>query len=254
MKSSHSSLETKRRGSVLVVGVGALGCAALALLSRHRVAKLTFIDPDRVEPSNLSPQPLYGQGDIGKLKVAVAAERLAACGALLEPIADRLTETNAAPLVESSEFVIDACDDPATKFLINRVAVNTGRRFCYGGLSRTGGLGLSVVPGVSACLACVFPEPDAVHAEHDLRGGFGCHETGITTPVAAVLGAYQALEATAALGLRPSRAAAGRLAIYQLRGRRWQLIEFPRDPRCAVCADASAESVGRRTSCHSSRG
>jgi len=253
MKSPHSSPETKRRGSVLIVGVGALGCAALGLLSRHPVAKLTFIDPDRVEPSNLPPQPLYDQRDIGKLKVTAAAERLAACGALLEPIADRLTASNAAPLVDSCEFVIDACDDPATKFLINRVGVNAGRRFCYAGLSRTGGLGLSVVPGVSACLACVFPEPDTVDTEQGIQGGFGCHETGITTPVAAVLGAYQALEATAALGLRPSRAA-GRLAIYQLRGRRWQLIDFPRDPRCTVCTDASAESVGRRTSCHSSRG
>ena len=218
------------------------------MLCRSGVKKLTFIDPDRVELSNLPPQLLYDTADVGRLKVEAAAARLAGNGLELEPIAERLTEANAYALMSRHDVVLDCCDHPPTKFLINRVAVRTGHPFCYAGLSRTGGLALTVNPGVSPCLACVFPEP-ASAGEAGSRD-FGCHETGIVAPVAAALGSYQALQALGALGLREAHDA-GRLAVYQLRGRRWQFIDFKRDSRCGVCGVARTEEFRRIDPCHS---
>jgi molybdopterin/thiamine biosynthesis adenylyltransferase len=239
---------SERSGAVLVVGVGALGCPALAALARARLKKLAFVDPDRVELSNLPPQLLYDTADVGRPKVEAAAARLAGKGPQLEPIDGRLDENNAHSLISSHDFIVDCCDDPATKFLVNRVAVRAGRPFCYAGLSRTGGLSLTVEPGVSPCLACVFPQLGDMGA--GASRDFGCHETGIIAPVAAVLGSYQALQALGALGLAEPPAA-GRLAVYQLRGRRWAFIEFKRDSRCGVCGVPRTENLRRMDSCHS---
>jgi len=191
---------------------------------------------------------LYDDSDIGRLKVEAAADRLTAGGSRIEAIPERLTQSNAHALISGHDFIIDCCDDPATKFLINRVAVTARRPFCYAGLSRTGGLALAVTPGVSPCLACVFPEPDSGRAREG--SDVGCHETGIVSPVAAVLGSFQALQALGALGLDTS-SNAGRLAVYQLRGRRWQFIHFERDGLCRVCGVTQTEHFRRMDSCHS---
>jgi len=233
----------------LVVGAGALGACAVTVLARAGVRELTLLDPDRVETANLATQPLYRDADVGRPKAETAAERLADSGCKIAARVERLVESNADALVGSHDFVIDACDHPPTKFLINAAAVRTGTRFCYAGVSRTGGLVLPVEPRRSACLACVFPDIADSLANGEAAG---CHETGILGPVAGVVGALQARSALAALGLVAAPFHAGRLALYEMRGRRWSFLDFARDARCRVCSTGEALARERRIEpCHS---
>jgi adenylyltransferase/sulfurtransferase len=229
---------------VLLVGAGALGTAAARVLASAPLAALTIIDPDRVERANLATQVLYDESLIGRHKADAAAARLSDAGCRITPIVGRLDAQNADELSGCHDFIIDACDHPPTKLLVNAAALRTGTRFCYGGVARTGGLVLPVDPRRSACLACVFPDTDD-------EAGRGCHETGILGPVAGVVGALQALEALGALGLGAAFHP-GRLALYELRGRRWTFISFPRDERCGACASSALDVPERRIQpCHS---
>jgi adenylyltransferase/sulfurtransferase len=239
---------------VLVVGLGALGCPATLALARAPLERLTLVDPDRIEHSNLQRQVLFTDGDIGALKVETAATRLAGSVPRIEALATRLDATNAAQLIAGHDFVIDACDDPQTKFLINAVALAAGRPFSYGGVTRTGGLAMAVVPGKTACLACVFPEAPAaglVERTADASGG-GCQQQGIVAPVAGVIGFVQALHALGALGHAEAERP-GRLLAYDLHGVRWRVIEARRDPACAVCSASprAAHHQRRVESCRS---
>jgi len=191
---------------------------------------------------NLATQSLYEESDVGSFKAAALATKLGSLGASAAPLVGRLERGNAQALVGEHDFVVDACDDPPTKFLINAVAVETATGYCYGGVGRTGGLCMRVAPGVSACLACVFGVSGGGGEPPDAAG---CHHVGVLSPVASVVGSWQALEAMAALGLVRNRPA-GRLAVYELRGRRWRFVRFRRDDRCEVCAEASVGTQARR--------
>lgn len=215
--------------NVLLVGAGALGCAAARTLASAaddgRRVSLTLVDADRVEASNLQRQVLYGNSDLGRLKVEAAAERLAAEFAVpVLPRALRVDAANAAELVAAHDIVLDGTDDPATKFLLNRVCVRAGVPLVHGGVVRTGGQWMLVEPGVSACLSCVFPETAPGGAE-------GCASLGILAPVAGVIGSMQALAALRRL-FQPELSRPGRLFLYELGGRRFRYVDFPPSPDC----------------------
>jgi molybdopterin/thiamine biosynthesis adenylyltransferase len=228
--------------SVLLVGVGALGCPAATVLAGAQLGRLTLVDPDRVERSNLQRQTLFSPGDIGRLKVDVAAERLGGGTTEIVPVVARVDRTNAARLMSAHDFVIDACDDPATKFLINATAVRCGVPYSYGGVVRTSGLTMTVVPGVTACLACVFAA-ESLDAQE--ATGEGCQNQGVLAPVAGVIGSLQAAHALATLGSETPEHA-GRLFSYELRARRWRTIDVHRDSRCNACGAERHEAHARR--------
>ena len=239
--------EPNRSPAILIVGIGALGCPAAELVARARIARLTLVDSDQVESSNLQRQVLFSDADVGRYKVDAAAERLGSLGADIETLRLRLDPSNADTLVAAHDFTIDATDDPTTKLLINVAAVSASRPFCYGGVVKTGGLAMSVWPGRSACLSCVFPSTRVTDTER----AAGCDQAGILAPVAGVIGALQARSALGACGIGPATRF-GRMAVYEVRGRRWRFIDFPVDDRCPVCAGESADLRARRIeSCRS---
>jgi len=222
--------------SALVVGAGALGCQAAAALAALGVGKLTLVDDDRVERSNLQRQILFDGADIGRPKVVAAALALrseAATSTILAQV-ERLTPRNARTLLSSHDVAIDATDDPDSKYLINRTANETGRPFVYGGVARTTGLVMAVRPGHTACLACAFP-PQLSHDDDS------CAVLGILAPIAGVIGALQAHLAMRLLADPP--AAAGILYVYEARGRRWRTLQFDRDPNCSICSPANQHAA-----------
>jgi molybdopterin/thiamine biosynthesis adenylyltransferase len=214
---------------ILVVGAGALGCAAARTLAQEPRTSLTIVDDDRVELSNLQRQVLYVDADIGRLKTDAAAERLATeFGAVIATRAIRFDPATGPALVADVDLVLDATDDPDTKFLIGRLCVAAGKPYVYGGVARTGGQWLLAVPGKSACLECVYPAEASETAA-------GCAALGILAPVAGVVGSMQALTALAYLR-RPERATPGRLHIFELGGARSRHIDFHPDPACFCSA------------------
>jgi molybdopterin/thiamine biosynthesis adenylyltransferase len=176
---------------ILIVGVGGLGVPALWTLARAGARRLTLVDPDPVELSNLARQVIYRTADIGTPKVEAAARWLAARfpDISVERHAVALDESNAARLIAAHDFVIDATDSPAAKFLINDTCISARTPFVYGGVVGMTGQAMTVIPSETACIRCVFenvPDEDEIQS---------CREAGIVGPVAGAIGAMQAGEA-----------------------------------------------------------
>jgi len=228
------------RPRIVLIGAGALGCAAARALAQSGAVDLTMVDDDVVEPSNLQRQVLYDGGDVGRLKVDAAAARLKAnLGLTITTEAARIDAANAARVLAGADVVIDGCDDPDTKFLLNRVCVALGIPLVYGGVARTGGQWMLVRPGISCCLECVFPDTGDEIAQ-------GCSALGILAPVAGFVGVMQAQSALA-VALEPQRATAGRLFVYELTGARLRHVDFParQGCTCRVAARTVADSPRR---------
>ena len=179
--------------SVLIVGLGGLGCAAADVLVRAGIARLGLVDGDRVETSNLHRQLLYEASDIGAAKVEAAREQLRkfSRGIRIDIHSEHLERGNAARLVGSYDFLIDGTDSPTAKFLLNDVALETGRPLSHAGVVGLGGQLLTIIPGASACLRCVFPEPPE---EGEV---LTCTAAGVLGPVAGWIGSLQGAEALA---------------------------------------------------------
>lgn len=221
--------------SVLVVGLGALGSAAVRQLASAGIGRLVLVDPDVVELSNLHRQLLYDNARTGVPKVTSAAEWLRARhpGICVEAHAERLEAGNAVPRFAGVDFVIDATDGAATKFLLNDTAVLGGRPYSHAGVLGFRGQTMTVWPGRSACYRCLFPEAPI---EGDVPG---CREAGIVGPVAGLIGSIQAAEAIRALRGEPL-ALLGRLLTFDALAVRWRRVEVPRVPDCPACGDHPA--------------
>ena len=171
---------------ILIVGVGGLGVPALWTLARAGARQLTLVDPDPVELSNLARQVIYRTADIGTPKVEAAArwlnERFPDIN--VEPHAVALDASNAARLIAAHDFVIDATDSPAAKFLINDTCIATRTPFVYGGVVGMTGQAMTVIPTETACIRCVF---ETVPDEGEIQS---CREAGI--PPVAVLPRHEA--------------------------------------------------------------
>ena len=192
--------------SILIVGLGGLGVpSALALARARSVAHLGLIDPDPVELTNLHRQIIYNASDLGRPKVDAAARHLHEIDRELdiEAFSLALDTDNARAIIDRYDFVIDGTDNPATKFLINDVALASDTPFAYGGVLGMSGQAMTVIPHRSACLRCLFEStPDAADVA-------SCREAGILGPVAGAIGNLQAREALAIIEHRMPALAGG---------------------------------------------
>jgi molybdopterin-synthase adenylyltransferase len=176
--------------------MGGLGVPAAFALVRGGARQIGLVDPDPVELSNLARQVIYGTATLGRLKVDAAAERLRKDHPelVVETYPVALDVSNAADLIARHDFVIDATDDPAAKFLINDTCLALERPFVYAGVLGMSGQAMTVLPGRTACLRCLFEEAPA---PGEIAS---CREAGIIGPVAAVIGEIEAAEALRWLG------------------------------------------------------
>lgn len=176
--------------------MGGLGVPAASALVRGGARQIGLVDPDPVELSNLARQVIYGTATLGRLKVDAAAERLRKDHPelVVETYPVALDVSNAADLIARHDFVIDATDDPAAKFLINDTCLALERPFVYAGVLGMSGQAMTVLPGRTACLRCLFEEAPA---PGEIAS---CREAGIIGPVAAVIGEIEAAEALRWLG------------------------------------------------------
>ena len=153
--------EKLRRAKVLVVGAGGLGVPVLQYLAGAGVGRLGIVDADQLEPSNLHRQTWYALADCGREKAALAAARVRALNpeVRVETHALRLGPGNADRLVQSYDLVLDCTDNFSTKFLLNDVALRTGKPVLFASVYQYEGQ-LQFVAGDagSPCLRCVWPE------------------------------------------------------------------------------------------------
>ncbi len=155
--------ERIERGHVAVVGVGATGAAAASLLARAGVGMLTLIDRDFVEESNLQRQVLFDEADAREALAKAEAARRKIAGFNSEirvraEVAD-LAPGNIHELLGGADIVLDATDNFETRYLLNDYAVEQGKPWIYAAAVGSYAVTMNIVPGETACLACIFAEP-----------------------------------------------------------------------------------------------
>jgi molybdopterin-synthase adenylyltransferase len=147
---------------VAIVGCGATGSALAGLLARAGVGKLRIIDRDYVEPSNLQRQSLFDERDATEsLPKAIAAARKIAVlnsSIAVEAKVEDLVPSNIEALLEGVDLILDGTDNFETRYLINDYAVERSIPWIYSAAVGSYAVTLNVVPGQTACLACIFPD------------------------------------------------------------------------------------------------
>ena len=147
---------------IAIVGCGATGSALASLLSRAGVGYLRIIDRDYVEPSNLQRQVLFDEADAAESlpKAIAAARKIAAFNSeiTVEPHAADLTPDNVEELLAEVEIVLDGTDNFETRYLINDFAISRNLPWIYAAGVASYAVTMNILPGETACLACVFPD------------------------------------------------------------------------------------------------
>jgi molybdopterin/thiamine biosynthesis adenylyltransferase len=220
------------RGHALVIGAGGLGSPVAMYLGTAGVGRLTLVDNDSVDLTNLQRQIAHAMDRIGAPKAQSARQ---AVGALnphveVEAIVARADDTLLDRLVPRADVVIDCCDNFATRQAINAACVRHGRPLVSGAAIRFDGQ-LSVFDvrqPAAPCYACVFP-PDS--APEETR----CATLGVFAPLVGIVGAMQAAEALKLL-CGAGESLAGQLLMLDARGMEWTRLRTPRRPDCPVCA------------------
>jgi molybdopterin/thiamine biosynthesis adenylyltransferase len=225
--------------------MGGLGVPAACALARGKAGRIGLVDPDPVELSNLPRQVIYGTASLGRLKVEAAAARLIEDhpGLVVETYPVALDPANASELIARYDFTIDATDDPTAKFLINDTCVALGRPFVYAGVLGMSGQAMTILPGRTACLRCLFEEPPA---PGEIAS---CREAGIVGPVAAAIGEIEAAEALRWLGGGMPELAGKILTYDAAAGGRIRALEVTARPGCA-CGAARADETAAPAAAH----
>jgi molybdopterin/thiamine biosynthesis adenylyltransferase len=148
---------------VAIVGCGATGAAAASLLARAGVGTLTLIDRDFVEESNLQRQVLFDEADasLALPKAEAARRKIALFNSEVNvraQIAD-LIPANIHELLRGADLILDATDNFETRYLLNDYAVEQGKPWIYAAAIGAYAVTMNILPGETACLACIFPKP-----------------------------------------------------------------------------------------------
>jgi adenylyltransferase/sulfurtransferase len=221
------------RSHAAVVGVGALGSFHAAALARAGVGLLTLVDRDYVERSNLHRQWLFEESDAAEaLPKAVAAARAIArinsCVRVRHAVAD-LTPSNIEELLGEANLILDGTDNFETRYLINDFAVSRGIPWIYGAAVGSYGLIMPVIPGRTACLRCVYPEPPSGAQPT-------CETAGVLNVAVSAVASLQVAEALKILAGHAELVEARITTLDLWEGGIRQTAAPARDPDCPTCA------------------
>jgi len=218
---------------VLIVGAGGLGCPALLYLAAAGVGRITVVDDDRVELSNLQRQIALGVADIGRDKAVAAAERARAInpGIVVEPVVARVTAENVRELVDAHDIVADGTDNFGTRFLIADTCVTARKTLVSAAVLRFEGQLATFKPHAGPdcpCYRCLYPAAPPAGLVP------ACSEAGVLGAVTGVMGTMQATEVIKEI-LGIGEGMAGRLLLWDALTARTRTIRLPRDPACPAC-------------------
>jgi adenylyltransferase/sulfurtransferase len=216
---------------VVILGCGALGTAQANTLVRAGVGTVRIVDRDFVEESNLQRQMLFDEADAREsLPKAVAAERKLRqinSEVAVEGIVADADSSNIEEFIAGFHVVLDATDNFETRYLLNDAAVKLGIPWIYGAVVASYAATMTILPGRTACLACIFPKsPSGMHET--------CDTVGVISPAVSWAAAIQSTEALKILLGRQSELH-GSLLAYDLWSNRFQQVKAPRDSKCSVC-------------------
>jgi adenylyltransferase/sulfurtransferase len=223
-------------GRVAIVGCGATGSALASLLARAGVGTLRIIDRDYVEASNLQRQSLFEESDAADSvpKAVAAARKIAAFNSemVVEARVEDLVPGNINVLLEGMNIILDGTDNFETRYLVNDYAVKNSVPWIYAAAVGSYGVTLNVLPGKTACLACIFP--DSPHGMVET-----CETSGILNTAVNLVASIAAAETVKLL--------VGGKAVEQLRKTLWSYDVWTNEqaeiaaakprPGCRACGE-----------------
>ena len=222
------------RSSAVLVGCGALGSLQAELLVRAGLGRLRILDRDFVELSNLQRQTLFTEEDAlhALPKAATAQDRLQRINSQVqvEGLVIDVVASNVEDLLGGFDLILDGTDNFDVHYLINDVAVKTGRPWIYGGCVGAYGVSMTIRPGVTACLACLMPEPPVPGSTPT------CDTAGILGPAAAAVACRQVGEALKLLSGNQEALQEGLMSLDLWKGTQ-QVVQVRRSEDCPVCVE-----------------
>ncbi len=215
---------------VLIMGLGGLGSPVAMYLAAAGVGKLTLVDFDQVDLSNLQRQIIHSTASLQQSKVSSAAERVRQLNPETEVtcIDKQLTQSELEQALGDATLMVDATDNFATRFMINRACFNTTTPLVSGAAIRMEGQ-VSVFNFTDSncpCYRCLYDEG----GEEDTS----CTANGVMAPMVGIIGSIQAMEAIKLL-THYGETLAGKLLITDAFHQDWRSMKLKKDPACPVC-------------------
>lgn len=216
----------------LVIGAGGLGSPVALYLGTAGVGRITLVDHDSVDLTNLQRQIAHDMQRVGQPKALSAAQAIANINpqVLVRPVVQRADAQLLHELVAQADVVLDCCDNFATRQAINAACVAHRKPLVSGAAIRFDGqVSVFDLRGASSpCYACVFPPSQAPEETR-------CATLGVFAPLVGIIGALQAAEALKILA-GTGTSLAGRLQMLDGRSMEWSEVRVARDAHCPVCA------------------
>lgn len=221
-----------QKAHIVIIGLGGLGSPAAMYLAAAGVGRLTLVDFDVVDNSNLQRQIIHTINSIGNNKVDSAKDTLQQINAdvIIHNINKKLTLDELKSEISDVSCVIDATDNFATRFLINRacvlqkIALVSAAAIQYEGQVTV----FDLSQKNSACYACLYAEGGSENTN--------CSDNGILAPVVGILGSMQALEAIKLI-CSIGETLQNRLLIFDALALQWRTMKLKKDPNCPVCSN-----------------
>ena len=217
--------EKLKRAKVFVAGAGGLGSPVSIYLAAAGVGHLRLVDHDTVDLTNLNRQVVHWTADVGRRKVDSAQEKLSKLNphVTVEALRVTISEENVSELVEGFDLIVDAMDNLPTRYLLNRTAIARRIPFFHGAVNGFEGRAMTVLPGKTACLRCLYRGP-VPESKFPVIG---------VTP--AVIGCIQATEVIKYL-VGIGDLLANRLLTYDGLNVKFTEFKVQRNPQCEHCA------------------
>ena len=217
--------EKLKRAKVFVAGSGGLGSPSSIYLAAAGVGMIRIVDHDRVELSNLNRQVLHWNEDIERRKVASAAEKLKKLNPEIEieAIDEMITEANVSQLVAGVDLIVDAMDNLPTRYLLNKAALEKDIPFFHGAAYGFEGRAMTIIPGKTACLECVY------HGATTPEGKFPV--IGVAPAIIGCIQAAEVIKYIVGIG----ELLTDKLLIYNGLNLEFTELKVKRDPNCEHC-------------------
>ena len=240
--------EKLQAATIIIAGVGALGSSMAEMLARAGVGTLRLVDRDYLELHNLQRQSLYTEADVesGLPKAAAAAKHIRDINSEIiveERVAD-ITPENILDLLSASQskiqslpsnevkgpkskiVLLDGTDNLQTRYLLNDACIELGIPWVYSGVIGVSGVSMTVVPGETPCLQCLYPNPPPPGATET------CDVAGVLGPAAHAIAAVATAEAIKlVVGGTPAMG----MLVGDVWASTWDRFEVPRNPGCVAC-------------------
>lgn len=224
-----------KNARVLTIGTGGLGSPLGLYLAAAGVGTLGIVDFDVVDESNLQRQIIHGTKDVGRPKIASAADRLQDINpnTKIEAFETRLTSENALELFKDFDVIVDGTDNFPTRYLVNDASVLTGKPNVYGSIFRFEGQASVFWAEKGACYRCLYPEPPPPGLVPS------CAEGGVLGVLPGIVGTIQANEVIKVI-LGAEGILLNRLLLFDAWKMTFRQLKLQKDPNCPLCGENPA--------------